>query len=249
MFGDRPLTANDSAIENVEVDFALSMAMLLLVDMNHMANLHEYENFNLMMQHFVLAKVAKAAQDQAEAKVEAAEATTEAAKANVEAVKARAADFEAKLKKAIELKEAEVNTADEKAFEKVQAAFCDQYKDMPFPPSLKDSEDEAEEEETEAEDANEEEEVAVGAKSLTLNDQVLDLTQDEEDEVSKSASPKKTTSQAEVQTAKKSLDETLLKIDAKIQAEKTVKKTSQLSAKAKTPPTAKARQSIQDRNT
>ncbi|KAF5933223.1 hypothetical protein HYC85_029394 [Camellia sinensis] len=51
---------------------------------------------------------------------------------------------------------------------------------------------------------------SAGAKSPTLNEQVLDLTQDEEDKVSKSPSPKKTT--FEVPIAEKSLDQTLQEI-------------------------------------
>ena len=54
------------------------------------------------------------------------------------------------------------------------------------------------------------------AKSPTLNEQVLDLTQDEEDEV------QKTTSEAEVETASKSLDDTLREIDAEVEADKSV---------------------------
>ncbi|XP_028104877.1 uncharacterized protein LOC114303898 [Camellia sinensis] len=113
---------------------------------------------------------------------------------------------------------------------------------VPFPPALKESDDDAEEDDAE-EKAEDEEEAAVGAKSPTLNEQVLGLTQDEVDEVSKSASPKTTASEAEVQTAEKSLDQTFLEIDAEIEAEKTAEKLSQLSTEADTQPIADAERS------
>ncbi|XP_028074888.1 uncharacterized protein LOC114277206 [Camellia sinensis] len=93
-----------------------------------------------------------------------------------------------------------------------------------FPPALSQSEakgkegeavDEAEEEDEEAEVEVDAEGSAV-AKSLTLNEQVLDLTQDEEDEV------QKTTSEAEVEISSKSLDDTLREIDAEVEADKSV---------------------------
>lgn len=49
MVQDQSLTAGDSTIENVEVGAVLLTVVLLPIDMNHMANLHEYENFGLMM--------------------------------------------------------------------------------------------------------------------------------------------------------------------------------------------------------
>ncbi|THG12202.1 hypothetical protein TEA_010899 [Camellia sinensis var. sinensis] len=52
---DRPLQAGDSVLDSVEVGAALSTAVLLPVDINRMAELFEYENYALMMQHCVLA--------------------------------------------------------------------------------------------------------------------------------------------------------------------------------------------------
>ncbi|XP_028097119.1 uncharacterized protein LOC114296988 [Camellia sinensis] len=114
---------------------------------------------------------------------------------------------------------------------------------VPFPLALKESDDDVEKDNAE-EEAEDEKGAAVEAKSPTLNEQVLDLIQDEEDEVSKSASPKRTASEAEVQTAEKSLDQTILEIDAEIEANKTVVKLSQLFAEADTQPIADAEQSI-----
>ncbi|GMP33153.1 hypothetical protein CsSME_00006597 [Camellia sinensis var. sinensis] len=106
---------------------------------------------------------------------------------------------------------------------------------LSFPSTPSQSEDEAEfEEEAEAEKMEE----AVGAKSPTLNDQVLDLTQDEEDEVSKGAFSQKTTS--EVPIAEKSIDQTLQEIDAELEAEKVADKFSQLSSRGETQSAANA---------
>ncbi|CAL5399489.1 unnamed protein product [Camellia sinensis] len=76
--------------------------------------------------------------------------------------------------------------------------------------------------------------VDAGAKSPTLNEQVLDLTQDEEDKVSKDAAPEKTTSDAPI--AEKSIDQTLQKIDAELAAKKAAGKSSQMSSEPQTGP-------------
>ncbi|CAL5418932.1 unnamed protein product [Camellia sinensis] len=123
---------------------------------------------------------------------------------------------------------------------------------VPFPPSPNQSENEAEEvekvdneeaedkKEAEAEVAEKEYEATIRAKSPTLNDQVLDLTEEDEDEVSKSTSPKKAdTFETKITIAAKSLDQTFLEIDAKIAAEKS----TQLSTKVETMPTFKVEQS------
>ncbi|GMP47435.1 hypothetical protein CsSME_00015168 [Camellia sinensis var. sinensis] len=54
MVGDRPLLAGDSALDNLEVSAAISTAVLLPADLNRMAELTEYENYAMMMQHCVL---------------------------------------------------------------------------------------------------------------------------------------------------------------------------------------------------
>ncbi|KAF5934555.1 hypothetical protein HYC85_030726 [Camellia sinensis] len=88
---------------------------------------------------------------------------------------------------------------------------------VPFPLEPKDSSDEADEDD--AEDGEAEgmrKEAATDPKSRTLNEQI-DLTQDKEDDlVSKGVFPKPTTSEAEVQCAENSLDQTLQEIDAEI---------------------------------
>ncbi|GMP33766.1 hypothetical protein CsSME_00006942 [Camellia sinensis var. sinensis] len=113
---------------------------------------------------------------------------------------------------------------------------------VPLPPSPNQSKDaakeveEADEEEAgdrkeaKAEVTEKESEAAAGAKSPTLNEQVLDLTQDEENKL------QKTTSESEVEIANKSLNDTLREINTEVQA----KKSAQLSAEADTTPIAKA---------
>ncbi|XP_028052400.1 uncharacterized protein LOC114256904 [Camellia sinensis] len=154
------------------------------------------------------AEAAKKAQDQAEEKAEATEAVAEVFKAQVKEVEAKTAEAQAKLRDALATKEAEIKAADEKAFSEGQAAV-----------SPNNSEDKAEDEDPEADDADKGE-AAIGVKSPTLNEQVLDFTQDDEDEISKSTSPKKATTEAEVQAVEKSLDQTLFEIDAEIATEK-----------------------------
>ncbi|XP_028078089.1 uncharacterized protein CG45076-like [Camellia sinensis] len=282
---DKPARVGDSAIDNIEVVVALSTALLFPTDLNHMAEVSEYENFALMMQHSVLtiqhaytfamkaeelkkelvhktkeaagllkslnnaedkmkvlldqAKAAKQAQDQAEEKTGAAEAVAEVLKAEIKEAEAKTAKAQAKLRRALATKEAEIKAADEKAYAEGAADVCEEYKKqaalkelaipedsplydegqlaVPFPHASSQSEAKVGgkegEEEDEEEEKDEEAEVAVnaegstGAKSPTLNEQVLDLTQDEDDEVLKSASPKKTIS--EVPIIEKSLYQTL----------------------------------------
>ncbi|XP_028087291.1 uncharacterized protein LOC114287992 [Camellia sinensis] len=55
MIGDNPMKAGDSAIDSIKVGVAFFIAMLFPTDLNHMAEINEYENFTLMMQHSVLA--------------------------------------------------------------------------------------------------------------------------------------------------------------------------------------------------
>ena len=70
---------------------------------------------------------------------------------------------------------------------------------------------------------------AAGTKSISLNEQVLNLTQDEEgDEVSKEATPEQAL--LDVPLANKSLDQTLQEIDAELAAEKVAEISSQQSS-------------------
>ncbi|XP_028060679.1 enolase-phosphatase E1-like [Camellia sinensis] len=88
---------------------------------------------------------------------------------------------------------------------------------LPFPFTLSQSEDEAESEEEAEADKSEKAEEA-GAKSPTMNEQVLDLTLDEDGEVSKGASSQRTT--FEVPIVERGIDQSLREIDVELEAEK-----------------------------
>ncbi|XP_028117569.1 enolase-phosphatase E1-like [Camellia sinensis] len=171
------------------------------------------------------AKTAKQAQDEAEKRSGAAEAIAKVLEAEKKKAEAKTAKAQAKIIAALATKDAEIKVADEKAYAEGAADIREDYK----------KQDEAESKE-EAEAKETEETEAVGAKFPTLNEQVLDLTQDKEDEV------QKTTSKAEVETSNKSLDDTLREIDAEVQAEKS----TQLSVEADTTPIAEAEQTVEN---
>ena len=88
-------------------------ATKLLSSLNHA----EASNQNLLDQ-------AKAAQTEAETKARVADTIAEPAKAVVEVAKARARELEAKLKEAIDLKEAKVKAADERLLKKAKPSFA-----------------------------------------------------------------------------------------------------------------------------
>ncbi|XP_028100798.1 uncharacterized protein LOC114300133 [Camellia sinensis] len=102
----------------------------------------------------------------------------------------------------------------------------------PPPPSQAEEESESEfedEEEGEDEALVRKSKEAVGPKSPSLNDQVLDLTQDDDgDAVAKETTPEQASS--DVPPTEKSLDETLAQINAEIEAEKTAEVALQESA-------------------
>ncbi|GMQ05130.1 hypothetical protein CsSME_00050277 [Camellia sinensis var. sinensis] len=206
MVGDQPMSAKDSAI-----DAALSIAILLPSDMNRMVEITEYENFALMMHHSVLGiqhahsftvKIEEVEKELTRKTKESAKLLSSLNQAKVHAKEAEAkeAQAEADLKEAIASKEAKIKAVDDKAYAKGAVSLaCNKGHYL--------------------ENAEVEAEVIAGDESPILNDQVLDLTQDEEMEVSKNASPK-ANPETEAKTAEKSLDETLLEIDAEIVAEK-----------------------------
>ncbi|XP_028105429.1 uncharacterized protein LOC114304470 [Camellia sinensis] len=109
---------------------------------------------------------------------------------------------------------------------------------VPFPLEPKDSGDDANEDGAEDGEVDEvEEEAATNPKSPPLNEQI-DLTQDEKDDmVSKGVFPNPTTSETEVQCAKRSLDQTLQEIDAEIAPEKNTTPTSEVDKSQISPST------------
>ncbi|XP_028065624.1 uncharacterized protein LOC114268625 [Camellia sinensis] len=250
MVDDKPLTAGDNTM-NLEVGVALPMAIQhahsyavktemmrkgLARKTKEVAKLlsslhHAGANNQALLDQ---AEASKVTQDLAEEKAKTANDEAETARADLEAAKGKAADLEAKLQEALASKEAEVNAADEKAFEEGQTAVRDQYKQQE--PNV--SGDEADEDDAEDGGVDEvEEEAATDPKSPTLNEQI-DLTQDEEDDlVSKGISPKPTSSEAEVQCTERSLDQTLQKIDAEIVTEKNATPPSQVDKSQISPST------------
>ncbi|XP_028108505.1 glucosidase 2 subunit beta-like [Camellia sinensis] len=99
--------------------------------------------------------------------------------------------------------------------------------DVSFPHSpiqLKEEvEEEEENEKEEEENKGEDKEEAVGAKSPALNNQVLDLTEDNDDEVSKTSS---STKKGDSSTTDKIIEETLKEIDEEITVEIEAEKTA-----------------------
>ncbi|XP_028110988.1 chromatin modification-related protein EAF7-like [Camellia sinensis] len=208
MIEDKPIRAGDSA-SDIEVGVALSTALLLPNDLNCMAEAIQHAHSFAMQPE--------------EMKKELVHKTKEA----IGLLKSLN-NAEAKMKALIDQAKVAKQAQDD-AEEKAGAAKAV-------------AEDEGEEKEEEDGEENEDEEAEVAAdaevstrvKSLTLNEQVLDLTQDEENEVSKGASPKKTAS--EVPIAEKSLDQTLQEIDAEHEVENAAEKISHLSSRAETQP-------------
>ncbi|XP_028098190.1 enolase-phosphatase E1-like [Camellia sinensis] len=276
---DKSVRASDN-VDDIEVGVALSTALLLLQDLNRNAEMNEYENFALMLQHSVQAiqhghsfamhafnikkelanktkeatglqrtinkaeakmktlinqaEEAKRAKDEAEEKADAAEAIAKALEAEKNEAQVKTVEAQAELRAALSTKEAEIKVIDEKAYTEGAADVKEDYKKQPrpaIPHSQSQSEDEAESEDDTEVEKNKE---AAGAKSPTLNEQVLDLTHDEEDEVSKGDSAEKTSSEAPI--AEKSLDETLKEIDPKLTTEKAAEKSSQISFEPQTQP-------------
>ncbi|GMQ10388.1 hypothetical protein CsSME_00053406 [Camellia sinensis var. sinensis] len=158
--------------------------------------------------------------------------------AMAKAAEERAAKAENDLAEALATKDAEIKAADEKAYAEGQADKLFVSKDSP----IRDFGQlkvhslllQSKEEEVEVEV-----DVAVGAKSPTLNDQVMNLTEKDEVEVSKSTTSKKAdTSKAEIAVAGKSLDDTLREIDEEIATDAKAENGTTLSTKADTLPNA-----------
>ena len=100
---------------------------------------------------------------------------------------------------------------------------------LPFPPTPSQSEDDSE---SDDEVLVRKKKDATGSKSPSQNEQVVDLSQYEEGEVSKDASSQKIT--FEVAITEKSPDQTLQEIDAELTTEKADEKSSQLSSGGET---------------
>ncbi|XP_028075421.1 dynactin subunit 1-like [Camellia sinensis] len=228
---DKPVKAGDSA-NDIEVGVALSAALLLLEDLNRKGRMSEYENFALMLQHSVQeladktrevsnlqktlkktkgkiktlsdqAEAAIKAKDKAEEKADAAEAIAKVLEAQKKEAEKKMVEAQKELQDALAIKEAEIKAADERAYAEGAADVKEDYKKQV-------------------------KQEAARFKSPTPNEQVLNLTQDEEGEVPKNDTPEKTTS--DVSIADKSIDQTLKEIDAELSAKKDAENNSQMSS-------------------
>ncbi|XP_028077674.1 uncharacterized protein CG45076-like [Camellia sinensis] len=157
------------------------------------------------------ADAAKKAQDEAEKKIDATEAIAKVLTAEKKEAEAKMAEAQKELQHALATTEAEIKATDEKDSPLKNTDDLP----LPFPPTPSQSENDSESEEETLVRKNKE---AVGAQFPSLNEQVVDLSQDEEGEVSKDATPEKATSDTPI--AGKSLDQTLQEIDAELTAER-----------------------------
>ncbi|XP_028114778.1 radixin-like [Camellia sinensis] len=212
------------------------------------------------------AEAAIKAQNDAEEKAESTEALRKVLEAEKIKVEEKASQAQKELQNALATKDAEIRDTDEKAYAQGMADVTEAYEKqldvpedsplrnadaipLPFPPSPPPSQHVGKSEsEDDDEDEDEDEALmrkskeAAGNKSPSLNEQVLDLTQDDEGEkVPKDAAAENAS--ADVPLAVKSFDETLAKIDAELMADKAAEMSSQQSSELQTQPTATAEES------
>ncbi|XP_028126570.1 microtubule-associated protein futsch-like [Camellia sinensis] len=204
------------------------------------------------------AEEAIKAEDEAEEKADAAEAIAIVLTAKKKEAEAKMAEAQKELQHALATKEAEIKAADERAYAEGAADVKEDYKkqvkqldaledsplknvdvlSLPFPPTPSQSKDNSKSEEEALVRKPKE---AVAAKSPTPNKQVLDLTHDEDGEVSKDTIPDKATS--DVPIADKSLDQTLQEIDVELATERAAEMSSQQSSELQTQPPKDAEES------
>ncbi|XP_028096096.1 plectin-like [Camellia sinensis] len=153
---DKSVKAGDSA-NNIEVSIALSTALLLPKDLNRNAQISEYENFALMLQHSIQelvdktrevtslqkaikmteakmkiladqAEAAVKAKDDAEEKADAAEAINKVLEAQKKEAEKKTAEAQKELQDALATKEAEIKATDERAYAEGAANVKEDYK-------------------------------------------------------------------------------------------------------------------------
>ncbi|XP_028080787.1 uncharacterized abhydrolase domain-containing protein DDB_G0269086-like [Camellia sinensis] len=229
--------------DDINVGVALSTALLLPSDLERNAGYSEYENYTLMLQHSVQmkkledqAEAATKALQIAEEKVEFAEAIRKVAEAEKKEFKLKMAQAEKELQKALATKKAEIKEVDEKAYAQGMDDVTEEYKLQ-----VKQAEEESESEsESEAEDEDNDDGDALVRKPkdadeiqpLLQDDQILDLTHEEDEEVIKEATPEQASS--DVPPTDDSLNQTLAEIDAEIMAEKAAEVAFQEPAEVQT---------------
>ncbi|XP_028069205.1 uncharacterized protein LOC114271767 [Camellia sinensis] len=224
---DRPIMTNESA-DDINVGVALTTALLLPGDLERNAGYSEYENYALMLQHSVQAiqhahsfsmqsfqnreKLVDLRREVSSLKKENKSLELKMKKLeDQKEAEARAAQAEKELQEALATKEAEIKEVDEKAYAQGVADVTEDYKLQ-----VSQAEDESE---SEAEDENNNDDEALVRKSkdaaeamsFPSTEQVINLTQDEEDgeveEVSKEAVLGQLSS--DLLLAERSLDKTI----------------------------------------
>ncbi|XP_028113948.1 uncharacterized protein LOC114311989 [Camellia sinensis] len=188
---DKPVLACDSA-DDINVGVALSTAVLLPGNLERNAKMSEYENYALMLQRSV-------------------QAIQHAHSLSMQA-------FETGEKLA-DMRREKLNLSDNSPLRQADAI------PLPFPPLPPPSQAE-DESESESEDEDKDDDEALvkkpkdvsETKSPPHEDQVLDLTHEEDAEVIKETTPEQASS--DVPPVDRSLDQTLAEIDAELAAEK-----------------------------
>ncbi|XP_028109320.1 MAP7 domain-containing protein 1-like [Camellia sinensis] len=112
---DKPVKASDSA-NDINVAVAHSTVLLLPGDLDRNAEMSEYENYALMLQHSVQAEAAIKAQNDAEEKANSAEAMKKLLEAEKKDVEEKMAQAQKELQEALATKDAELKAADEKGY-------------------------------------------------------------------------------------------------------------------------------------
>ncbi|XP_028124713.1 glutamic acid-rich protein-like [Camellia sinensis] len=178
------------------------------------------------------AEAAIKAQTEAKEKADSAEAIKKVAESQRKEAKEKMAQAEKELQEALATKDAEIKEADEKTnADDIPLPFP-----PPHPPAQSDEDSESEDEEEDDALVRKVKE-ATASKSPPQNEQVLDLTHDEEvEEVPKDVIPLKVSSDSLL--ADKSIDETLAQIDAEIAVEKAAEVSSQQSSDVQSQPAA-----------
>ncbi|XP_028117402.1 uncharacterized protein LOC114315029 [Camellia sinensis] len=184
------------------------------------------------------AEAAIKAQTNAEEKAEAAEAIRKVAESQKREAKEKMVQAEKELQEALATKEAEIKDADEKAYTQGMADVTDAYEQQVKEACNKDVR-------KPAKDFRQSYVLSKDLKKLLdlpvhkrKDDQVLDLTHEEDEEVIKETTPEQASS--DVPQIGKSVDETLAEIDAEIAADEEAEVSLQETSEVQIQPDANA---------
>ncbi|XP_028076692.1 uncharacterized protein LOC114278761 [Camellia sinensis] len=170
------------------------------------------------------AEAATKAQQMAKEKAESAEAIKKVAEAEKKDAEVKKAQVEKELEQALATKNAEITEADEKAYAQGMADVVEGYK-LQVKQASEDEDDDGAALVRKPKDVDE-------IQSLPQDDQILDLTHEEDEEVIKEATPEQASS--DVPPTDDSLNQTLAEINAEIMAEKVAEVAFQEPAEVQT---------------